>query len=436
MAGTEPTIEERAAQDYPLSEVPMAARKGLGSLGVVLLGFTFFTATMFAGGALGPAFPFWPDLIVVIAVGNLLLGAYVGVLSLIAFRTGLNTALMSRFGFGDIGSRLPDALLGFTQIGWYGWGTATLAVVFLRLIGVDDGAPGYSTWLYGLIVLFGAAFCWTAYVGYRGLELLSLFAVPLMTLLLVVSLWIAVQDAGGIAGLLAIEPTASLGVGTAITIVFGTFVSGGTQATNWTRFARTGAAAVLGALAAFFLGNGLMVVTGAFGALVYQQSDVVEVMVIQGLLVFGILMLFLNIWTTQDNTIYNFSVVGCNSLRTRNRRLVTIVGAAIGTVLALLRIDLHLVPFLLLLGTFIPPIGGIIMADYFYKHRGSYPLLAEAEIKPFNLAGLIAYGLACLVAYVSPGVPPLNGIVAAIVIYIVADRLLDRSEALAEPERS
>ena len=41
--------------------------------------------------------------------------------------------------------------------------------------------------------------------------------------------------------------------------------------------------------------------------------------------------LFLNIWTTQDNTIYNFSVVGCNSLRTRNRRLVTIVGAAIGT---------------------------------------------------------------------------------------------------------
>lgn len=203
--------------------------------------------------------------------------------------------------------------------------------MFLRLIGVDEAAASYSTLLYGLMVLFGAAFCWTAYVGYRGLELLSIVAVPMMTILLVVSLWIAVRDAGGSAGLQAIEPPASLGLGTAITIVFGTFVSGGTQATNWTRFARTGNAAAVGALAAFFVGNGLMVVTGAFGALVYQQPDVVDVLVIQGLLVFGIVMLFLNIWTTQDNTIYNFSVVGCNSLRTRNRRLVTIAGAAIGT---------------------------------------------------------------------------------------------------------
>ncbi len=77
-------VDEREQQDYPLSEVPMSARKGLASLGVVLLGFTFFTATMFAGGALGPAFPFWPDLITIIAIGNLLLGAYVGILSLIA----------------------------------------------------------------------------------------------------------------------------------------------------------------------------------------------------------------------------------------------------------------------------------------------------------------------------------------------------------------
>lgn len=32
--------------DYPLSEVPMHARKGLASTAMVLLGFTFFTATM------------------------------------------------------------------------------------------------------------------------------------------------------------------------------------------------------------------------------------------------------------------------------------------------------------------------------------------------------------------------------------------------------
>ena len=57
--------------DYPLSEVPMHARKGLASTAMVLLGFTFFTATMFAGGKLGVAFNFG-EMLAVIVIGNLL----------------------------------------------------------------------------------------------------------------------------------------------------------------------------------------------------------------------------------------------------------------------------------------------------------------------------------------------------------------------------
>lgn len=411
-----------AGQDYPLTEVPLTARRSLVSLSIVLLGFTFFTATMFGGGKIGLAFPLWPDLVAVIVTGNLLLGAYVAILSHIGCTTGLNTALLSRFGFGRIGARVPDLVLGFTQIGWYGWGTATLAVVLLRLLGVDAGAN--PALLYGLMVLFGMCFCWTAYIGYRGLELLSIVSVPLMVLLLVVSLWIGISDAGGIGGLAALEPTAAMGVGTAITIVFGTFVSGGTQATNWTRFARKPSHAVLGALVAFFIGNGLMITMGAVGALVYQQPDVVDVLVLQGLTVLGILMLFLNLWTTQDNTIYNFSAVGCTALPTDKRRLVTILGAIIGTGLALLRIDLYLIPFLLLLGTFIPPIGGVIMADYFYKHRRRYAPIASAPIEAINPAGIGGYVLGCLAGYFTPGIPPLNGILVAIAGYILVDRLL------------
>jgi cytosine permease len=110
--------------DYPLSEVPMHARKGLASTAMVLLGFTFFTATMFAGGKLGVAFTF-SEMIAVIVVGNLLLGLYAAGLGYIAFKSGLNSVLMGRFCFGEVGSKLSDLILGFTQIGWYAWGTAT-----------------------------------------------------------------------------------------------------------------------------------------------------------------------------------------------------------------------------------------------------------------------------------------------------------------------
>ncbi|WP_203141517.1 cytosine permease [Marinobacter mangrovi] len=397
-------------QDYPLSAVPQTARKSVWSMGLVLLGFTFFTATMWAGGSVGTAFDFHTMLLVLLA-GNLLLGVYAAILAYIAAHSGLNTALMSRFAFGQMGSRLSDFILGFTQIGWYAWGTATMALLLVKMTGLSEA------WTLPLMVVFGFGFCISAFIGYKGLEWLSRFAVPAMMVLIAVSMSIATEDGGGLAGLGAIVPTDDMGVAAAITLVFGTFVSGGTQATNWTRFARSGKTAVIATLAAFFLGNGLMTLVGAFGALVYQQSDIVDIMVTQGLATLGILMLFLNLWTTQDNTVYNFAVAGCNMFRTRRRKLVTVIGAAVGTVLAVLGMYEWLIPFLILLGTFIPPVGGVIMANFWVGCRGRYPDLDTATIPAFNVTGLVAYAVGSLAAYTSPWVAPVVGVVIAALGY-------------------
>ncbi|WP_322980642.1 cytosine permease [Pseudomonas sp. C11] len=398
--------------DYPLSEVPNGARKGLFSTAILLFGFTFFTATMFAGGKIGMAFDF-TTLLWAAVIGNLLLGLYAAVLGLIACRSGLNSVLMGRFCFGEVGSKLSDMLLGFTQIGWYAWGTATIAIVLVKILGLPEGLT------MPLMVLFGFGFCLTAFVGYKGLDLLSRVAVPAMLVLLVVSLWIATRDIGGLAGLLAVEPKESMSLSVAITLVFGTFVSGATQATNWTRFAKSGRVAVLASLFGFFIGNGLMIVAGAYGAIVYQQPDVVEVLVLQGLSMAAVVMLFLNLWTTQDNTIYNFAAAGCNLLRTGKRKTVTLVGAGIGTLLAIGGMYEMLIPFLILLGSVIPPIGGVIMADFFYGHRARYPKLADVRLPAFNWVGLGAYLIGALSAYVSPWVAPLVGIAVAAVAYVV-----------------
>jgi len=398
--------------DFPLSEVPDGARKGLWSTSILLFGFTFFTATMFAGGKIGLAFDF-KTMLWAAVIGNLLLGAYAAVLGLIACRSGLNSVLMGRFCFGETGSRLSDFLLGFTQIGWYAWGTATIAIVLVRLLELPE------SWSMPLMVVFGFGFCLTAFVGYKGLDLLSRVAVPAMLALLVASLWLATRDIGGLDALLAAEPVESMSLGMAITMIFGTFVSGATQATNWTRFARSSKIAVWASLVGFFIGNGLMIVAGAYGAIVYQQPDIVEVLVLQGLSMAAVVMLFLNLWTTQDNTIYNFAAAGCNLLRTERRRLVTLVGAGIGTLLALGGMYELLIPFLILLGSIIPPFGGVIMADYFYRHRGHYPKLAEARLPKYNSLGLAAYFLGATCAYFSPWIAPIVGILVAATAYIV-----------------
>ena len=404
-------------EDYPLSEVPENARKSLLSTSVVLLGFTFFTATMWGGGSLGVAFKF-PALIGIVLLGNLLLGIYVAILGYIAFKSGLNSVLMGRFGFGDYGSKWPDFVLGFTQIGWYAWGTATVAIVFTKLLNLPEAFN------IPLMIFFGFAFCWTAYIGYRGLEILSKVAVPAMTILIIWSFIIASKEIGGLQGLLSVVPKETLTIGAALTIVFGTFVSGGTQATNWTRFAKSAKIAIFASFIAFFIGNGLMIFAGAYGAIVYQEADIVNVLALQGLLLVGIIMLFLNIWTTQDNTVYNFSVAGCNLIRSKNRKRMTLIGAVIGTILAIFGMYNWLIPYLILLGTFIPPIGGVIMADFFYKHRRKYPKLHNVKFKKFNITGISAYIIASAVAYFSPGVPPINGIIAAIIAYVLVDLIL------------
>ncbi|MCB1309043.1 MAG: cytosine permease, partial [Leptospiraceae bacterium] len=407
---SEPAYTQEAVQDYPLEAVPAHARHSAASLYFLLLGFTFFTATMWGGGRIGVAFPFWPDLVGIIVTGNLLLGAYVAALAFISYRSGLNTVLLARFAFGEQGSRLMDTLLGFTQIGWYAWGTATIASVAVELAGWNP------MWKYACMPVFGLAFCWTAYIGYRGLEILSYVAVPLMTALILWSIAIATDTAGGLSGLLQLKPEEHLTAAEAITIVFGTFASGGTQVTNWTRFARTGRTAVLAGLSAFTIGNGLMIFMGAYGAMIYAEPDVVRVLTLQGLLLPGVIMLFLNIWTTQDNTIYNFSVAGCNLLRTEKRRLITVLGAVVGTVLALLGMDAYLTEFLLLLGTFIPPIGGVLMGDFLLR-KSVYPHPGQAGNPVLHWSGLLAYIGASTAAYLAGwlqwGIPPLLGVALA-----------------------
>ncbi len=81
-----------ATGDYPLTEAPREARKGLLSISMVLFSFTFFTGTMFAGGKLGLAFNF-VDMLWIAAIGNSLLALYAAALAFIASRSGLNTVL-------------------------------------------------------------------------------------------------------------------------------------------------------------------------------------------------------------------------------------------------------------------------------------------------------------------------------------------------------
>lgn len=116
--------------------------------------------------------------------------------------------------------------------------------------------------------------------------------------------------------------------------------------------------------------------------------------------------------------------------RTTKRHAFVLGGATIALVLALGGIYNSLIPYLLFLGTVIPPVGGAIVADFWLRHRGQFPNL-ETPLPRFNWAGVIAYVLACGIAYLSSraslGVAPINGVIAAAVLYFILIKVLPQS---------
>lgn len=422
----DPVVETRSQsknEDFPLSPVPLGFRKPIWSLAPILIGFTLYSGTLFGGGLVGPNFRFFPDLVGLIVLGNLVLGLYAGGLGFIAARTGLSTVLMSRSSFGEVGSRWVDFILGFTQIGWYAWGSALIADLLVNLAGI----PQSFNWL--LIVVATYLFCITAYIGYQAMDWVSRLAVPAMVALMLWSLSIAWGEVGGFPQLQALQPAGEMGIGEALTVIIGTFVSGGTQATNWSRFAGSGKTGFWSTFSAFFVANGFLLFSGAFCALVYGNEDIVQVMAGQGLLIWGLVLFLLNMWTTQDNTIYAFSVAGAHMFRTSKRTLFVLGGATIALVLAMGGIYEALVPYLVLLGTFIPPIGGVIMADFWLYRKHGFDL--ERKQPAFNWAGVIAYIAASAIAYYTPGIKPINGIIAAAAIYWLLSSVMKKNEAIA-----
>jgi cytosine permease len=412
--------------DYPVTAVPAHARKSFFSVAVVLLGFTVFTPTMLAGAALGPAFTF-DGLVLVIALGSLVLGTYVAVMGWIGARTGLTTVVMARYTLGTRGAKLSSVLLGGTQIGWYGVVVGTIGDLTAEALGWDSYGARAT-----VMILTSALMCATAYWGYRGMYWVSLVSTPLI---LILAFWVlarSLQEVGGFDGLAAVEPTSSMALAVAVTTVVGTFVSAGTQAPNWTRFARRGSHAVWACVIGFFVGNGLMIFFGAVGALTFGEGDFVLVLYQLGLVGWGLVLLFGNLWKSNADTAYAFGVAGAELFNRPRKAPFVIGGSAIATVLALTGVQNHLVDYLVLLGTFIPPLGGVIIGDFLARWRRGIPDgYAPPALRWPNIAAYaIAAGLAWLSGELGIGIPPVIGILVAVALAAGLSRLSpDRQQA-------
>ena len=406
--------------DYTNRRVDAAGRKSTLSMFMVMLGFTFFSASMWAGQNLAAGLDF-SGFIWALLLGGLILGAYTGTLGWIGAESGLTLDMLARRSFGEKGSYLPSAMISFTQIGWFGVGLAMFAIPVAKEIMGLEVTPDHMPWQgYLLVLIAGILMTASAYYGIKSLTIISYIAVPLVAILGTVAMIMAVKN--GDSGLVEqfAKGTKDLGIIAGAGLVIGSFVSGGTATPNFARFAKTPSIGMIVTVIAFFIGNSLMFFFRAVSSIYVGGNDIFEVMLNLNLFYVAILVLGLNIWTTNDNALYT-SGLGLSNIFGLSKKSMVLLGGLIGTIAAVW-LYWNFCDWLNVLNCTLPPVGIILICSYF-THRKAYQE-DNVPTRQVNWAAVIGVILGAVVAnLVKWGIPSINGMIVAACCYFIGQAI-------------
>lgn len=370
--------------DYTFKPVDKQGRKSNLSMFMVMLGFTFFSASMWVGQQLAAGLDWW-DFIWALLLGGLILAAYTGALGWIGAESGLSLDMLSRRSFGTKGSWLPSAMISFTQTGWFGVGLAMFAIpVAKELLGLEV-TPDSMPWQgYLLVAIAGILMTASAYFGIKSLTIVSYIAVPAVAILGTVAMILAIRH--GDAGLVEqfAKGSKDLGIIAGAGLVVGSFVSGGTATPNFTRFAKSAKVGLWTTVIAFFIGNSLMFLFGAVSSIYVGGNDIFEVMLNLNLFYLAVLVLGLNIWTTNDNALYTAGL-GLSNIFGLSKKTMVIISGIIGTVAAVW-LYWNFCGWLNVLNCTLPPVGIILILHYFANRGKDVP---EKQVDWSAIAGVV-----------------------------------------------
>ena len=400
--------------DYSSRPVDATGRKSTLSMFMLMLGFTFFSASMWVGQQLAAGLNF-SGFVWALILGGLILAAYTGALGYIGAKTGLSLDMLARRSFGIKGSWLPSAMISFTQIGWFGVGLAMFAIPVAKEILGLEVTPDSMPWQgYLLVGIAGILMTASAYFGIKSLTIVSYIAVPAVAILGTVAMILAVKR--GDLGLIEQfnQGTKDLGIIAGAGLVVGSFVSGGTATPNFTRFAKSGKVGLVTTIIAFFLGNSLMFLFGAVSSIYAGGNDIFEVMLNLNLFYMAVLVLGLNIWTTNDNALYSAGL-GLSNITGCSKKSMVIVSGIIGTIAAVW-LYWNFCGWLNVLNCTLPPVGIILIISYFMDGK-KFLSGSAVNVNWWAVAGVVAGAVVANLLHW--GFPAINGMVVAALLYVV-----------------
>lgn len=427
-------------EEYAERPVPEHARLGFMKPALVWLGFTYAYICIFIGsqimGGLGAPLGY-----VAIVAGQIFLFVYAGLIAHKASIFGFNFPMMCKVAFGRYGYAIPVILIAGLVAGWFAFQAWLAADLQVGLYGGQSFQAGTGSGV--LPGVFGTTAFWAgiwaitfgifAVYGIRAMAWMGRFAVVSVTILagwMIYSILnvVASQTGGNPLSSSIVGEPWTFGLG--VTASIGTFVVSATMTGDFTRWTRSAKQAWAVTGVAFPVGNLLMLMVGGIFTAVAGELDFYFGL---SALAMGIPIMIIQ-WasngSTCDGCLYNasqgFKNVTYHLSKARlnfSWKKITLIVMIAGAAVAASNILTSIVPWLLLLGTVVPLVGGVLIGHFWIVARKSNidEHLASADSKvnvPAVIGFLVGLAIAVVIQLGIPDLPPaVGGLIGGIAVY-------------------
>jgi cytosine permease len=410
--------------DYALARVPAAARYAWPSVATQRFGQLSALSQFLLGATLGFGMPFWQAFLA-FTLGAVVLELVAVVVGVIGQREGLSTSMLARWtGFGQGGAAVLGLAIGLSATGWFGVQSAIAGKGLATLVG------GLSVWGWSLV--FGLVVTLIVTYGFRWMAWTAYLTVPAFLLL---AGWSVVTELSRhhLGDLLTDAPPGPrLSLLAATTLVAGQFMVGAVISPDMTRFNRSAGDVLKQTAVGITLGEWVIGSVGVLLAHAVHSNDVVAIVTSStgwlGTLVIVTAALKINDWNLYVSSLGLTNFLHAVFGRRPHRGLVTISIGVVGSLLGAAGILSHYTGFLQLLGVVFPPIPGIMAAEYFVVRRWRAELTSARPGLPPRAPVWVPATLgvwlaaALLGKFVAVGLPSINALLAAFLLYVLAGR--------------
>lgn len=419
MATTKKSV---GSDDYALSRVPKDKRLGFWTMLLQWLAQSGSISQFTLGATIGVGMTFG-DAFWAFTLGAVILEVVIFLIGMAGMREGLATPLLTRWvGFGRNGSALVSFIIAVSLVGWFG----VQNTIFGDSVSSLVGGP---SWLW--CIAAGLAITVLVIFGFRYMAIFAKIVTPLFFAMVAWSVIDALSD-HSIGDLISSPPPGqAIPLSVAATAIAGGYMTGAIVAPEMTRYNKKGSHVFLQTASSMILSEYIVGLTGVLlGHMV--KSDQVSQIVLSTSGVFGVLVVLMSTAKINDWNLYGSSLGVVNFFQVvfkkrLHRGAVTIALGVAGTALSAVGIMTHFTEFLSVLGVAIPPIGGIVVAEYWVVRKMRRPLdeTREAGTLPATSPTWVPMSLViwaaafCVGKFYDGGIPALNSLATAFVLYAV-----------------